>query len=402
MLTSFELAGYQQVVLPAFEHADVLERGLGRLDPEEVLRFVEPDTAEIVALRPDLTPQVARLFVSRLGDKPLPARLCYRGSVFRRGRARGRRQRQIPQAGVELLGCAVPLGELEVVEVATAAVEAVGLSHFLIDLGHVGVARALLEEASEEHRLGLLEALSLKDSEALGERAHRAGLRGRAHRAVTELPSLHGSGAEIWARAERLLVGTRAEPALVEARALWEAISTREVAPEIVVDLGEPWTFEYYTGTTFQILAEGPGEAIGSGGRYDTLIGCFGDHRPAAGFALDLDNLTWALRRAAVVETDRPRVYVTSAPSTPSLIGALRSSGIVAAAGPAEGGADYARAWGYSHVLSPSGQGAELLDILRGDTVSLGEGTPSDHGVRVAKLLETWLGPARSGNQGDS
>src|SRR5689334_21005339 len=82
LMQSFELYGYERVTLPVFEYADVLERGLGSLDPNEVLRFVEPESGEVVALRPDMTPQVARLLATRLVEAPAPARLCYEGSVL--------------------------------------------------------------------------------------------------------------------------------------------------------------------------------------------------------------------------------------------------------------------------------------------------------------------------------
>ncbi|MCE7891885.1 MAG: ATP phosphoribosyltransferase regulatory subunit, partial [Sorangiineae bacterium PRO1] len=55
LLETFELHGYQRVTVPVFEYAAVLERGLGALDPREVLRFVEPESGEVVALRPDMT-----------------------------------------------------------------------------------------------------------------------------------------------------------------------------------------------------------------------------------------------------------------------------------------------------------------------------------------------------------
>jgi ATP phosphoribosyltransferase regulatory subunit len=75
----FELHGYEIVTLPVFEYAEVLERGLGALDSDEVLRFVEPESGEVVALRPDMTPQIARILATRLADLPGPARLCYHG-----------------------------------------------------------------------------------------------------------------------------------------------------------------------------------------------------------------------------------------------------------------------------------------------------------------------------------
>ncbi|MET0594214.1 MAG: ATP phosphoribosyltransferase regulatory subunit, partial [Polyangiaceae bacterium] len=80
LLDHFALYGYELVTPPAFELADVLERGLGTLDPRDVLRFVEPELGEVAALRPDVTPQIARIGATRLADRPLPMRLCYEGT----------------------------------------------------------------------------------------------------------------------------------------------------------------------------------------------------------------------------------------------------------------------------------------------------------------------------------
>ena len=84
ILGSFELHGYELVIVPMFEYAEVLERGLGAFELSEVLRFVEPETGAVVALRPDMTPQVARLLATRLADAPLPALLeFYRAELIR-------------------------------------------------------------------------------------------------------------------------------------------------------------------------------------------------------------------------------------------------------------------------------------------------------------------------------
>src|SRR3954464_4074581 len=124
LLENFGLHGYALVTPPAFELADVLERGLGTLDPRDVLRFVEPESGEVAALRPDVTPQIARMAATRLADRPVPMRLCYEGTVLRRRQERARKHRQIPQAGVELLGVGGPDGDLELMGVAAGAARA--------------------------------------------------------------------------------------------------------------------------------------------------------------------------------------------------------------------------------------------------------------------------------------
>jgi ATP phosphoribosyltransferase regulatory subunit len=370
LLASFELHGYELVTLPVFEYADVLERGLGSLDANEVLRFVEPETGEVVALRPDMTPQVARLLATRLADAPPPARLCYEGSVLRRRRERARRHRQIPQAGIELLGREGAAGDLEVLSSACAAVRAAGLRDFVLDLGHARIAGALLEAADEASRPALIEALALKDSAELARRAQQSGLSGGELSALAALPELSG-GDEVWPRAEQLLGKTVAGPAVAELRALWDAASALRLAPRMVVDLGETWNFAYYTGAMFQILAEGPGEAVGSGGRYDGLLERFGVPRAAAGFAIDLDNLTWALARAGRHEPASFRVLIAgaaSADAVPSGLAAelmvrLREQGVPSAPAPDEAALAYGRAWRYSHLLEIGKESVTLIRI---------------------------------------
>src|SRR4051794_24221024 len=169
VLERFALAGYALVTPPVFEFADVLERGLGTLDPAEVLRFVEPESGEVAALRPDMTPQIARMVATRLAHEPAPIRLCYEGTIVRRRAGRARRHRQVPQTGVELYG-AVPIsGDLEVLRLAASVVRAVGLSRFVLDLGHASIARALLDPLAPAHAGAVTQALAQKDSGALDD-----------------------------------------------------------------------------------------------------------------------------------------------------------------------------------------------------------------------------------------
>ena len=359
----FALHGYEVVTLPVFEYAEVLERGLGALDSDEVLRFVEPESGQVVALRPDMTPQIARILATRLADLPGPARLSYHGSVVRRRQERARRHRQIFQAGVELLGLEGPAGDLEILRLASAGVRAAGLSAFVFDLGHARIAAALLEELPGERTNLLVEALAIKDQSEVARRAVAAGFTGRTLQAISELCELHG-GAEIWPRAERLLQGTAAEPALRELRGIWDAVQGADLAPELLVDLSETRNFAYYTGLTFQIHADGPGSPIGAGGRYDGLLGRFGAARPAAGFALSLDHLAWALESVGREEPNELRLLAVGA--DPELLAGLRTLGVPCApsdAAPLAAALAYARAWRFSHVLEVLDAGAVLVRV---------------------------------------
>lgn len=359
VLRTFDLHGYQQVSLPAFEYADVLERGLGTIDPASLLRFVEPETGEVVALRPDMTPQVARLVATRLSLRPTPARLSYRGSVLRRQHERARHDQQMLQAGIELVGASGVAADLEVISVCIFAVRNAGLKSFVLDLGHGGIAQALLGDLAPQARDRILEALSLKDGAELSRRCNEIGLAPELYAAVTSL--VHLSGVEdVFERARSSLEGSAAWPHVQELHVLYDelvaVLGAEGECPRIVIDLGETRSAAYYTGPTFQILAEGPGRPVASGGRYDALYGAFGAERPAAGGALQLDHLRWALGeqddlwrvRAIVVVKEGSKAELDA---VQEILLRLRIAQIPCISCAESEALDYARGWRYSHLL---------------------------------------------------
>jgi ATP phosphoribosyltransferase regulatory subunit len=213
--------------------------------------------------------------------------------------------------------------------------------------------------------------LSLKDPSELARRAARAGLGARELDALGLLPELHGSGDQVFPRAERALAGTRAADALAELKRLWQAVESLGLCPELHIDLGETRAFAYYTGMIFQVLAEGPGEAVGAGGRYDGLLARFGLPLPAAGFAIDLDNLGWALRGNSRPERQPSRLLVSARGAEDALLDALRREGVRCAPAPAGELAAYAKSWRFTHLLEVNGEGAVLTSVASGEREEL-------------------------------
>lgn len=362
ILDSFALHGYALVTPPVFEFAEVLERGLGTLDPAEVLRFVEPESGEVAALRPDMTPQIARMIATRLRGRALPFRLGYEGTVLRRRSGRARKHRQIPQVGVELAGVYGPDGDLEILALVVDALRATGLERFQIDVGDAGVIRALLSPLLPEHQALLSEALARKDPTEVAEVA--AAVEAPHASALSALPLLHGGRAELRAGVQRL-AGTPAAAAAERLLFLFEGAIARGLSAHVTADLGEVRGFAYYTGPTFHVYAAGTGDAIGSGGRYDELLGRFGWDLPAAGFALDLDRLAEALKAAGGTQPRPVRVVVVGPPDG-AAIRDLRARGVVAVSNADRGGAvAWARDWGFTHVLDVP----DWVDVQSGATI---------------------------------
>jgi ATP phosphoribosyltransferase regulatory subunit len=356
LMERFALHGYAVVTPPAFEFAAVLERGLGDLDPRDVLRFIEPESGEVAALRPDVTPQIARMIATRMQKRHAPWRLAYEATVLRRRSGRARKSRQTPQVGIELAGAPGFDGDLEVLGLAVEGLAAAGLDRFTIDLGDASIVGSLLQGASAVVVARATAALARKEADDLAlcakeELAPNVGL-------LAELVQVQG-GRDAILEGTRITKGTPAEAGVLRLLDVFDAATTtvreRGSNGAVTADLGEVRGFAYYTGTIFHAYAEGPGEPLGSGGRYDELLALFGAPLPAVGFAFDLHALEWA-RRSAGLETDRDplalRVVVVGEPSDPRAA-ALRARGIPAVTVRGEQDARaYAASWGFARVLT--------------------------------------------------
>lgn len=341
--------GYEPVVTPIFELAEVIERGLDPADRRSVLRFVEPETGEVALLRPDITPQVARIVATSLAGLPGPHRLSYEGTLIRRRRGRARKQRQIFQVGGECVGLAGPEADVEAIEVAVTAARLAGLAKPRVELAHVQIARRELDAVPEAARADVAEALAAKDVHRLEETLRAAGVTKAERSRLTRVSGLEG-GIAVLATAEKAL-GRSAAAELRALRCVADGVSALGLDVTVGIDLGELRGQSYYTGVSFVLLADGPGEPVGGGGRYDGLMRRFGLDAPATGFALDLENLEWALRAAGAAKPPAgPARFVVCGSRAEVVARALRGGGRDAAtlAGRSLGEAlAYASGWGY-------------------------------------------------------
>lgn len=358
----FDRSGYELITTPLFERVEVFDRG-GTLDPRDLLRFVEPDGGEVAALRPDITPQIARVVSTRLAGHPAPFRLRYEGTVIRRRRGRARRQRQIAQVGIELIGVSGVDADLEVIELTAAACEAAGLGQYRIELSEVGVGRALFNAEDPTLLSRAAEALARKDESLLVDVLSRAGVSKQAQSRLAELVHLHGD-LSVLAEAKKLVRGTDAEAHLHSLEAVAQKLVSAGLGSKLGVDLGEIRGAAYYTGVSFALFAAGPGEAVASGGRYDELLGRYGEAQPATGAGIDLENLLWALDHQGHAWRVRPElrflVHGSDATAMHAAVHALRAEKRTAATLPsadAQSALTYARAWGYDVILHVSAEG---------------------------------------------
>ena len=295
-LELLRLSGYQLVVPPLLEYAEsLLVSGSHDMDLR-TFKLVDQLSGRTLALRADITPQVARIDAHLLNRQGV-TRLCYAGSVLHTQPAGLMRTREPLQVGAELYGHHGLESDLEVQRLMLQALSLLGISGVHLDLGHVALFRALVRRAgiAEELEAELFGALQGKDAPALG--ALVAGLSPEIKNALLELPKLYG-GAEVIARARTVLPHypevTAALGELEQA-----AAHLQPLAHNVGIDLAELRGYHYHSGMVFAAYHAGSHDAIALGGRYDDVGKSFGRARPATGFSMDLRQLHGLLAQQA-------------------------------------------------------------------------------------------------------
>jgi ATP phosphoribosyltransferase regulatory subunit len=297
LMEVFAAHGYQRVKPPLLEFEDSLLAGSGAAVAEQTFRLMDPESQRMMGLRADTTPQVARIAMTRLVHAPRPLRLSYAGQCLRVRGSQLAPDRQIAQAGIELIGCDNPAADAEIVLVGAEALSAVGLTRTSFDLTLPTLVPVLLDDGgfTGETRAALARALDRKDAASVSRHG------GRLAPILTELLMAAGP-------AERALQALTAAPLPSAGRALADrlaaavgAIRNRAPTLRLTIDPVEFRGFRYETGVSVTIYAPGRHEELGRGGRY-----VCGEAEPATGLTLFPD----AVLRAAPARAPRQRLYV--------------------------------------------------------------------------------------------
>jgi ATP phosphoribosyltransferase regulatory subunit len=288
LLGLFASHGYQLVAPPLLEYLESLLTGTGHDLDLRTFKLVDQLSGRTLGVRADITPQVARIDAHLLNREGV-TRLCYCGSVLHAVPAGTARTREPLQLGAELYGHAGPESDVEIQRLMLEALGAAGLSGVHLDLGHVGLFRALALAASLDEGLeaALFQSLQRKDVPELRELT--TGLPSALRDAVRLLPSLYGGPEVLEAAAERLPPLPEVLRSLAELRVLFKALEGQ--VSELLVDLAELRGYHYHSGAVFAAYAPGGANAVALGGRYDEVGRAFGRARPATGFSIDLREL---------------------------------------------------------------------------------------------------------------
>lgn len=295
LLDHLRTNGYRLVQPPLIEHLDSLLTGSARDLDLLTFKVVDPMSGRLLGVRADITPQVARIDAHLFNTSGVN-RLCYAGSVLRASAAPPGRTREVVQVGAELFGEPGIEGDREAIGLLLSSLGVAGCQKLHLDLGHVGVYRALSANAGiNGDEAELFEAMRRKDLPTVRELVARLPAAWRD--ALVALPSLYGPAQEVLDAARAQLPDI---PAVANAIAALDALAATfaQRVEALHVDLADLRGYHYHNGPIFSVFTEGEANAIGNGGRYDGVGKAFGRSRPATGFTLDLRQLNAVLGRA--------------------------------------------------------------------------------------------------------
>lgn len=351
VLDHFRARGFELVMPPMLEYLESLLTGAGQDLHLRTFKLVDQLSGRTMGVRADITPQAARIDAHLLNHQGV-TRLCYCDSVLHTLPATISASREPLQIGAELYGYAGIEADLGIIRLMAGALEKIKLPMSRIDLGHVGIFRALAEAAGlpQEAEENLLKLLQTKDVPGLIEAC--AEVPSPYREALQSLPALYG-GAEVLDRAAAEL------PVLPQISAALDGLRHLIAsAPELPfsVDLSDLRGYHYHNGVVFAAYCPDYPAAIALGGRYDGAGKAFGRARPATGFSMDLREVA-------------------------RLVPAMKSQGAVLAPCVPQ---DKLLA---THVAALREQGETVVELLPNETAC--EGPLCDR--KLAKVGERWI-----------
>ncbi|MSO69581.1 MAG: ATP phosphoribosyltransferase regulatory subunit [Alphaproteobacteria bacterium] len=324
LLGVFASHAYERVKPPFVEFEEGLLSGTGAALANQTFRLMDPISQRMMAVRSDVTPQVARIAQSRLARAPRPLRLSYAEDILRVRGSELRPERQFGQVGYELIGAEGPAADAEVILLALDALGSLEIGPLTVDLNAPTLVTALINEfkLDRETQTNLRNALNSKDAEAVGR-----AVGGRAQIFLDLLGAMGPSKRAL----ERLSRLSLPQSAKVEAEALGavaDLVVSAMPTLSLTIDPVEHRGFEYQTGLSFSVFGLGAKAELGRGGRYRIDADGQRQIEPATGCTLFMDTLVRTLERPRAGR----RVFVPFG-TAPEISKKLRADDFVTVAG---------------------------------------------------------------------
>ena len=301
ILHTLYLYGYEHIQTPSFEYADIFNEDRGSVGAQEMFKFFDRDNNMLV-LRPDMTPAVARCVAKYFMDEDMPIRLSYMGNTFINNHSYQGRLKESTQLGAELIGDDTVDGDAEMIAMAIDALKSSGLKDFQISVGHVEFFRGLMEAAglSEEQEEVIRELIANKNFFGVEEEISDCSMNQNLKELFGMLGTIYDNAASFEEAKTYAADYPKVYKAIRRLEDLDAVLKVYDVDKYVTYEFGMLSSYHYYTGVIFAGYTYGSGEPIVKGGRYDKLLTYFGKDAASIGFAIVVDQLMAAISRQKI------------------------------------------------------------------------------------------------------
>ena len=294
------LYGYQDIQTPTFEFFDVFGKEIGTTPAKDLFKFFDSD-GNILCLRPDFTPSMARCAAKYFVEEDLPLRLSYVGNTFSNTSLLQGKLKETTQMGAELMGDASVEADGEMIAMLIDALQKTGLKQFQVSVGEIDYFKGICEDLSlsKEQESMIRGYISNKNFFAVKEYLESEQISEEQIRTIMAIEDLFGS-VDMLEEAGKLSSHPLVQGAIERLKNLYEVLCAYQVEKYVSFDLGMLSSYQYYTGIIFKVYTLGIGDVVVKGGRYDKLLPYFGKNSPAIGFVIVIDDLMQALKRQKI------------------------------------------------------------------------------------------------------
>ena len=290
------LYGYQDIQTPTFEYFDVFGKEIGTTPAKDLFKFFDSD-GNILCLRPDFTPSMARCAAKYFVDEDLPLRLSYVGNTFSNTSLLQGKLKETTQMGAELMGDDSVEADGEMIAMLIDALLQTGLKQFQVSVGEIDYFKGICEDLSlkSEQESVIRDYISNKNFFAVKEYLQSENIPEEQIKVIMAIEDLFGS-MDMLEEAGKLSSHPLVQGAIERLKNLYEVLCAYGVEKYVSFDLGMLSSYQYYTGIIFKVYTIGIGDVVVKGGRYDKLLAFFGKNSPAIGFVIIIDDLMQALK----------------------------------------------------------------------------------------------------------
>ena len=283
ILEESELWGYKKIITPIFEKINSLQVGLKDDTINKTIKFIDPLNGDVLVLRPDITPQIARYVSGNYKSEKLPFRLTYNERVVRNNFKKLGNKREVFQVGCELIGSNSIESDLEIISLGSSILKKLGFVNQVITLNSSLLLNFIfnnLDPIKDDIKL------LFHKKDYISIKKFSTDKRLDKDQKIFISKYLHPLLENKSILSKKLPL--KVKESITRINSIVGIFSKSNPNLDVRVDLLDVKNFDYYSDMTFDIAVPEISEIILSGGRYDELIGKYGKDFPAVGLGINI------------------------------------------------------------------------------------------------------------------